>query len=63
MLYPPSMIAAGSVGAAAQGLLQGNTATPTELLNRLHDITGIDAVSVRIIFNMTNIVFKILLDF
>ena len=45
MMYPPSMIAAGSVGAAINGL---NSLLPNlgdQLLDNLHEITGIEMVS------------------
>lgn len=42
-MYPPSMIAAGSVGAAAHGLLKNHSTS--QLLQRLHEITNIDVVS------------------
>lgn len=41
--YPPSMIAAGSVGAAAHGLLKTDN---TKLLQNLHQILNIDVVGV-----------------
>lgn len=43
MMYPPSMIAAGSIGAAAKGLLQ--PISNHKLLHKLHQITNIDVVS------------------
>jgi hypothetical protein len=45
MMYPPSMIAAGSLGAAAHGLLKSSS---HKLLGNLHQILGIDIVSVNI---------------
>ncbi|KAK6169746.1 hypothetical protein SNE40_020736 [Patella caerulea] len=43
MLYPPSMIAAGSVGAACQGLSQTlNSHSNMKFLEKLHKITGIE---------------------
>lgn len=39
MMYPPSMIAAGSLGAAAHGLLKSSS---HKLLGNLHQILGID---------------------
>lgn len=41
--YPPSMIAAGSVGAAAHGLLKTDN---TKLLQSLHQILNIDVVGI-----------------
>ncbi|XP_069101355.1 G1/S-specific cyclin-D2-like [Argopecten irradians] len=46
MMYPPSMIAAGSVGAAAHGLLKTNDLN-SQLLQRLHEITSIDVDCLR----------------
>ena len=47
MMYPPSMIAAGSICAAAHGL-EGlfKTHPNTQLLQRLHEITSIDVVRI-----------------
>lgn len=44
MIYPPSMIAAGSVGAAVHGL-SNIPYLDVKLLQRLHEITGIEMVS------------------
>jgi len=41
-IFPPSMIAAGSVGAATNGLLGPEWAHKVHLLRRLHKITGIE---------------------
>ncbi|KAG8180891.1 hypothetical protein JTE90_018390 [Oedothorax gibbosus] len=44
-MYPPSMVAAASIGAAIQGLaarLEPKWASPEELLFRLHEIMGIE---------------------
>lgn len=41
MMYPPSMIAAGSVGAAVHGLSNSHH-LDVKLLGRLHEITGIE---------------------
>lgn len=43
-MYPPSMIAAASIASAIQGLmwLEKSWASQTELLNHLHQITGIE---------------------
>ncbi|KAJ8315791.1 hypothetical protein KUTeg_007941 [Tegillarca granosa] len=45
MMYPPSMIAAGSIGAAAKGLLQ--PIPNHKLLHKLHQITNIDVDCLR----------------
>ena len=45
-IYPPSMIAAGSVSAAASGLLSSDWCTKVNLIDRLQKITSIDAVSI-----------------
>ena len=45
MLYPPSMIAAGCIGAAARGLCSLEGQLDSKLLLRLHTITNIDVVS------------------
>lgn len=42
MMYPPSMIAAGSVGAATHGLNNSSTHLDIKLLQKLHQITGIE---------------------
>lgn len=42
MMYPPSMIAAGSVGAATHGLNNTCPYFHIKLLQKLHQITGID---------------------
>lgn len=42
MIYPPSMIAAGSIGAAAHGLNNTLTHVDLKLLEKLHHITGIE---------------------
>ena len=44
--YPPSMIAAGSVGAAAHGLLKTDN---TKMLQSLHQILNIDVVGVHLL--------------
>lgn len=44
MMYPPSMIAAGSVGAAVHGL-SNMPHLDEKLLQKLHEITGIEMVS------------------
>ncbi|XP_013410672.1 G1/S-specific cyclin-D2 [Lingula anatina] len=46
-MYPPSMIAAGSVGAAAHGLLGPGWADQADLMEQLQRITGIDADCLR----------------
>ena len=43
-LYPPSMIAAGSVSAAANGLLGQEWVKEADLMQRLQRITAIDMV-------------------
>lgn len=43
MMYPPSMIAAGSVGAAVHGL-SNVPHLDEKLLQKLHEITGIEVV-------------------
>lgn len=43
MLFPPSMIAAGCIGAAIRGLL--GSSYDGSLTERLHKITGIEIVS------------------
>ena len=43
-MYPPSMIAAGSVSAAANGLLGHEWVQKVCLMDRLQQITGIDMV-------------------
>ena len=43
---PPSMIAAGSVSAAASGLMGPAWVNNVQLLDRLHNITNIDVVSI-----------------
>ena len=45
-MYPPSMIAAGSVSAAANGLLGLEWVQKVRLMDRLQSITGIDQVSI-----------------
>lgn len=45
MMYPPSMIAAGSIGAAAHGLNNTISHLDLKLLEKLHHITGIEMVS------------------
>ena len=44
MMYPPSMIAAGSVGAAVHGL-SNVPHLDEKLLQKLQEITGIEVVS------------------
>ena len=44
-MYPPSMIAAGSVGAAIHGLKSLLPNLGDQLLDNLHEITGIEMVS------------------
>ncbi|CAL1294348.1 unnamed protein product [Larinioides sclopetarius] len=49
-MYPPSMIAAASVGAAIQGLsarLEHKWASANDLVFRLHEITGIEPECLR----------------
>ncbi|XP_054719496.1 G1/S-specific cyclin-D2-like [Uloborus diversus] len=49
-MYPPSMIAAASIGAAIHGLnarLEKEWSSPKEVLSRLHDITGIEVDCLR----------------
>lgn len=46
-IYPPSMIAAGSVSAAASGLLSSDWCTKVNLIDRLQKITSIDADCLR----------------
>lgn len=48
-MYPPSMIAASSIGAAIHGLTArlDKRWSPSELLQRLHEITGIDVVCIQ----------------
>lgn len=50
MMYPPSMIAAGSIGAAAHGLNNTVTHVDLKLLEKLHQITGIEMVSIVICY-------------
>ena len=45
MMFPPSMIAAGSIGAATHGLNNTLPHLDVKLLQRLHQITGIEMVS------------------
>ena len=45
-MYPPSMIAAGSVSAAANGLLGHEWVQKVCLMDRLQQITGIDMVCI-----------------
>ena len=47
MIYPPSMIAAGSIGAAAHGLNNTITHVDLKLLEKLHHITGIEMVRMK----------------
>nr|UVJ52479.1 cyclin D2 [Sinohyriopsis cumingii] len=47
MMYPPSMIAAGSVGAAIHGLNRTSPHIDYELLEKLHQITGIEIECLR----------------
>ncbi|XP_041354782.1 G1/S-specific cyclin-D2-like [Gigantopelta aegis] len=47
MLYPPSMIAAGCIGAAARGLCSPEGQLDSKLLLRLHKITHIDVDCLR----------------
>ena len=44
-MYPPSMLAAASVSAAAVGLLGQHWCQQVQLVDRLQNITAIDAVS------------------
>lgn len=46
MLYPPSMIAAGCIGAAIKGLL-GSRIEPHSLLDQLYKVTGIEVDCLR----------------
>ena len=45
MMFPPSMIAAGSIGAATHGLNNTLPHLDVKILQRLHQITGIEMVS------------------
>lgn len=57
-MYPPSMVAAASIGAAIQGLsarLEKQWA-PKDLLFRLHEITGIDEVRAGPLFSLIYII-------
>ena len=49
-IYPPSMIAAGSVGAAANGLLGPDWVNNMDLIDELQKITTIDVVSTSFMF-------------
>ncbi len=53
-IYPPSMIAAASVSAAATGLLGPAWISKFNLLHRLQKITTIDVVSISIDEHLCN---------
>lgn len=64
-MYPPSMIAAASVGAAIQGLsarLEHKWASANDLVFRLHEITGIEPVSINVITRKIQ-TFALILDY
>lgn len=48
-MYPPSMIAAGSLGAAVHGLFSASEPQDVKFLEKLVLITGIEVVSVTIL--------------
>lgn len=61
-MYPPSMIAASSIGAAIHGLtarLDKQWSSPKELLSKLHDITGIDVVSITFVIFAWTLKYKV----
>ena len=53
-MYPPSMIAAASVSAAATGFLGSTWVAQFRLFERLQQITTIDAVSITISNTITS---------
>ena len=57
MMFPPSMIAAGSIGAATHGLNNTLPHLDVKLLQRLHQITGIEMVSFHTLCGFTFLFF------